>query len=164
MAESCPICLEPLENDSTALSCSHRFHTACIVRSLRISSACPMCRDDPHASPEAPEAGEMVEPAYGAYVTRRNRLARSNAEVRRLRAAVHRARDVLGQRRETLRLAEREVERRMARDPAVASARRAHSAAQRNLTRMRKRYRTTTESLIGPAPSLEDMLHIVRLS
>lgn len=49
--DDCPICLLPLGDDVThTLDCGHRFHTGCIVESLRRSGpTCPMCRAAPQA-------------------------------------------------------------------------------------------------------------------
>ena len=56
-ADCCPICLSPAtlgplgsKDDWHQLKpCGHGFHVSCIVESLRFSTRCPICRDDPCA-------------------------------------------------------------------------------------------------------------------
>ena len=50
--KECSICLTELDEDDsfTLEECRHCFHTECIVKSLRRSSQCPYCRNDPHKS------------------------------------------------------------------------------------------------------------------
>ncbi len=43
----CSICHEDQEEGkSSALSCGHKFHSDCVIRSLRNDSRCPLCRRD----------------------------------------------------------------------------------------------------------------------
>ncbi|WJZ81044.1 hypothetical protein VitviT2T_000906 [Vitis vinifera] len=44
--ESCTICLEELSGGSevTVMPCSHIFHGSCIIRWLKQSHVCPICR------------------------------------------------------------------------------------------------------------------------
>ncbi|XAR63680.1 hypothetical protein NMG60_11023706 [Bertholletia excelsa] len=44
----CCICLSPYENGSElhALPCSHHFHSACIVKWLKMNATCPLCKYD----------------------------------------------------------------------------------------------------------------------
>ncbi len=45
--ECCPICYELLHNDDNTVfttRCNHQFHRKCINRSLKYSTACPLCR------------------------------------------------------------------------------------------------------------------------
>jgi hypothetical protein len=45
MDDECPICLQALTGAAEATTaCAHRFHTACILRAVRCSTACPVCR------------------------------------------------------------------------------------------------------------------------
>lgn len=47
MSEDCSICLLELnDNSSYTLECGHKFHSECIIKSLRHSTKCPYCRDD----------------------------------------------------------------------------------------------------------------------
>jgi hypothetical protein len=44
--ENCSICKEDMDKEQNyILSCNHRFHTSCIIDSLRINPECPICRD-----------------------------------------------------------------------------------------------------------------------
>lgn len=52
MSELCSVCrcdMDPADQSVISLECNHRFHSQCIVQSLRYSPRCPMCRDDPLA-------------------------------------------------------------------------------------------------------------------
>ena len=40
----CPICIDPLVDDTYTTLCNHEFHTTCIWRWLQESHFCPMCR------------------------------------------------------------------------------------------------------------------------
>ncbi len=47
--DKCAICREnfneaPAQGEEVVLSCGHTFHTACIIPSLEVNQACPMCR------------------------------------------------------------------------------------------------------------------------
>lgn len=46
MEDSCPICYEDLEQDSSSklINCMHEFHIECIHQWLKIRSSCPICR------------------------------------------------------------------------------------------------------------------------
>lgn len=43
-AEECPICLDPLRQGISTLTCFHRFHAECIDHWLGENTTCPMCR------------------------------------------------------------------------------------------------------------------------
>lgn len=44
--ELCSICKEDMDAEQNyMLQCNHRFHTSCIIDSLRINPECPICRD-----------------------------------------------------------------------------------------------------------------------
>lgn len=44
--ENCSICKEDMNKEQNyMLTCNHRFHTSCIIDSLRINPECPICRD-----------------------------------------------------------------------------------------------------------------------
>ena len=44
--ELCSICKESMETEQNyMLQCNHRFHTSCIIDSLRVNPECPICRD-----------------------------------------------------------------------------------------------------------------------
>jgi hypothetical protein len=47
MCEVCSICREDMDDNKQhfMLRCNHRFHTECIVDSLRTNNECPICRD-----------------------------------------------------------------------------------------------------------------------
>lgn len=47
MAELCSICRENMDDNKQhyMLRCQHRFHTECIIDSLRTNNECPICRD-----------------------------------------------------------------------------------------------------------------------
>ena len=47
MNEVCSICREVMDDNKQnyLLQCNHRFHTECIIDSLRASNQCPICRD-----------------------------------------------------------------------------------------------------------------------
>lgn len=42
-SEQCSICYEPVERGST-IGCGHVYHTICIVKLLKYTNRCPMCR------------------------------------------------------------------------------------------------------------------------
>ena len=42
--ESCPICLDKLEENLVTLKCNHTFHEFCLNQSLKINDCCPYCR------------------------------------------------------------------------------------------------------------------------
>ena len=83
--DRCAICLDPLTAQPTETldGCAHRFHSACIVRSLQRNSACPLCRfrpdtstsdDDESVAPtEAPSANS--EPSAALVPRRRGTSA-----------------------------------------------------------------------------------------
>lgn len=44
--ENCSICKDDMNKEQNyMLTCNHRFHTSCIIDSLRINPECPICRD-----------------------------------------------------------------------------------------------------------------------
>lgn len=86
------------------------------------------------------------------YAARRNRLARSNSEVHRLREAVRHAERTAEKERRALVNAMVDIERKLARDPAVLGARREHQNARRVLRRAHARYTAVTEAVLGPPP------------
>ena len=46
MMENCSICKEDMEKEQNyMLQCNHRFHTSCLIDSLRVNPECPICRD-----------------------------------------------------------------------------------------------------------------------
>ena len=47
MDEVCSICRENMDDNKQnyMLRCNHRFHTECIIDSLRVNNECPICRD-----------------------------------------------------------------------------------------------------------------------
>ena len=47
MNEVCSICREVMDDNKQnyLLQCNHRFHTECIIDSLRANNQCPICRD-----------------------------------------------------------------------------------------------------------------------
>ena len=47
MSELCSICRENMDETRQhyMLVCNHRFHTECIIDSLRTNNECPICRD-----------------------------------------------------------------------------------------------------------------------
>jgi len=47
MSELCSICRENMNEvkQNYMLRCNHRFHTECIIDSLRVNNECPICRD-----------------------------------------------------------------------------------------------------------------------
>jgi|688.fasta_scaffold542717_2 hypothetical protein len=47
MTELCSICRENMDDNKQhyMLRCNHRFHTECIIDSLRTNNECPVCRD-----------------------------------------------------------------------------------------------------------------------
>lgn len=162
--ESCSICLEACTDAAHTLTCGHTFHTQCIVRWLRASNQCPVCRDNPHATPP-PGDGEQTlartieevrasRRRYRNYVNRRNRLAREDAEVGGMRASLHKAREAYERERVAWRKVAQEAERRVARDPDVLRARQAHTAARRRFLRANARFNQVTEGLLGPAPQM----------
>lgn len=40
----CPVCIEPLGDQTRTLDCQHTFHTRCLDRWKRTARTCPMCR------------------------------------------------------------------------------------------------------------------------
>lgn len=45
MNTECPICLEPIgETNVMTTECGHTFHASCMIKNLRVSAHCPMCR------------------------------------------------------------------------------------------------------------------------
>ena len=59
-SENCMICLEDLVGGSevTVMPCSHVFHGTCIIRWLKQSHVCPMCRFE---MPSTCDYGEMLD-------------------------------------------------------------------------------------------------------
>lgn len=46
MNEECPICLEPIgDKNVMTTDCGHTFHASCMIKNLRVSGNCPMCRN-----------------------------------------------------------------------------------------------------------------------
>lgn len=45
--ECCPVCLEKIDfsKDYTVTKCGHKFHTSCLLESVKIKNTCPMCRE-----------------------------------------------------------------------------------------------------------------------
>ena len=45
--DKCPICLEPMSENTVSLRCNHVFHGQCLVNALLHNARCPVCRDSP---------------------------------------------------------------------------------------------------------------------
>ena len=45
--DKCPICLEPMNENTVSLRCNHVFHGQCLVDALLHNYRCPVCRDSP---------------------------------------------------------------------------------------------------------------------
>lgn len=44
--ESCPICLDEIkEKNFSVTECGHKFHTSCLLTSIKSNNTCPMCRN-----------------------------------------------------------------------------------------------------------------------
>jgi len=44
--ETCPICLDEIkENNFSVTECGHKFHTSCLLISIKSNNTCPMCRN-----------------------------------------------------------------------------------------------------------------------
>lgn len=41
---TCAICLQNIHENGQILTCTHSFHTSCLVTWLHISATCPLCR------------------------------------------------------------------------------------------------------------------------
>ena len=111
---------------------------------------------------------EELRRRHTNYAARRNRLARTNAEVRRLRDTVRHAEREVQKHQRSLVTTLVEVERRLVRDPTVVTARQRHQNARRTLRRAQTRYCAVTEAFLGPSPpthssTLGDVLEVMRL-
>ncbi len=49
-ADTCPVCLEDLDNLGIPLECGHQYHGKCIVPWLQRGKSCPVCRDVPSST------------------------------------------------------------------------------------------------------------------
>jgi len=174
--DCCAICLDPHTDDDTTchtLACGHRFHTSCIVRCLRTSSACPVCRDDPHAATASGDETEedddvtvdmdeihALRRSHRNYLNRQNRLARENADVGRLRTDVRHTREAYTRQLKHLNRTLHDLERRMSQNPDVVAARKMHRNARRRYVRARNRFNQVAEGLLGPPPPSVHILEI----
>jgi SUMO ligase MMS21 Smc5/6 complex component len=44
----CPICFDDIVDDIVFLSCTHKFHNACVSGWVRSKNTCPLCRAVQH--------------------------------------------------------------------------------------------------------------------
>ena len=95
----CSICLAATCGDEPChtLACSHKFHTSCIVQSLRYDSRCPMCRDEGRPPKTLDEFSDdewftLMSHVWRRMRRRRNALARKNDRVMVVRTAFWSAR------------------------------------------------------------------------
>lgn len=87
MSHDCSICFEDLgcpqydaacvaDTDVSSsvfrLNCGHAYHTNCVVRALRSTRVCPMCRSDGTRTMEAHGEAEMIMAADGQIIIRMN--------------------------------------------------------------------------------------------
>ena len=43
--ENCPICLDEIkEKNFSVTGCGHKFHTTCLITSIKTNNNCPLCR------------------------------------------------------------------------------------------------------------------------
>ena len=63
--EKCSICRDPMdggaERQDWTLQCNHRFHTECIIDSLRMNKECPVCRDSGNEEDKESLNNEIVQ-------------------------------------------------------------------------------------------------------
>lgn len=116
--ETCPVCLEKLDNidENCKVSCGHVFHVNCILHCASFKNSCPVCRNHLFESSPGAEKSESspvmeiiveeeeeinsisnAQREMRNYVARRNRLARSNEPIKK--------------QREKLRLAKKEYQK-----------------------------------------------------
>jgi hypothetical protein len=77
-AKECMICLEPVEGNKNIFvtECDHTFHASCMVKQLRHSSKCPVCRHKLGPNPtQVPEFDEeviasLIQTAFNSPVNR----------------------------------------------------------------------------------------------
>ena len=64
MAEECPICFDKLNDvNISTTQCGHKFHFSCIIRALKSSNKCPICKA-PLVDEEQPQTDVVVVPIY----------------------------------------------------------------------------------------------------
>lgn len=92
--EICSICLMTMDSANStfchSLPCSHRFHTNCIVNSLRFDGRCPMCRDSGKSPKTIDDFTEdewevLMTEVWKRMTRQRNSLARKDDNVKKLR-------------------------------------------------------------------------------
>lgn len=177
---TCSICLSDSGSAWHSISCGHAFHTDCIVKWLRTSNSCPMCRDN-GGSAVGDESAETALDLHGGaraehdrirrrhrnYVCRRNKLARDNSDVGGMRENAKLARDDMESKKANLFNILDEAEKRILSDPSVRDAKKMHSISKRKYHQAQSRYLTVAESFLGPEPHLpppQNLLGILQIS
>lgn len=162
----CAICLSCEDDGWHTLECQHRFHTRCIVDWFRRDNAvCPICRSQPERE-ESSGVAEIIQEHmnfsrdHRNYINRRNRLARSNAQIGGLRSRLQQSRNALKSSERELENVIKEVERKLLQDETFVQARREYATARNKFNRLMRRYVLITESILGPEPQSHTMLRI----
>ena len=157
VAQTCSICLDG-DHDSTwhTLHCNHTFHTNCIVRWLRTSSACPICRDDPHKQADTEgdddDEGEELFNAQSMrrdYRQRHRELLSGNADIAALACQVKDAKATM---KHLCLCLNRTTRRIQARDANVRSAQDAVFKARRRCETLNRQYKHVLEQQLGTRP------------
>lgn len=116
--ELCTICLGNLQDhDSYTLTCNHRFHTSCIIQSLRYDQRCPLCRDDGKQKHTIDELSDedwesIMRHMWNRLARQRNALARKNEHVGNLRSKFWESRKAFQQLRRKVVRKERQLEQK----------------------------------------------------
>jgi hypothetical protein len=164
--DGCPICLEPIQTAACTTACGHQFHSACVLRSVRSSPLCPLCRTPlvPDDHTEVREHIPRIELAYDSgaevelrrsqrnYDARRRRLERTNDAARAARDRAKDAHTKYVLLMEAYHRAWSEAMRRVQEHETLSELSRRQTLARRRLRRTSNAYRRIVTEHLGDRP------------
>ena len=82
--DKCPICLEPMSENTVSLRCNHVFHGQCLVDALLHNARCPVCRDSPRDDDDDLSDSDDGFVTYGEGYKRATEAAQTDKSIAKL--------------------------------------------------------------------------------